>query len=176
MTELRSGRGDVRSFGTPARWAIRRSMPAAAWATPMSDRRWRIACSCWAAPGSLLRRLSSCCSRPWRAASYCWRWTSACSLTKVSATALAMRAAFLGSSVAVAATEMRFASGSTLDLTDCDRRVAVSPSPTFSAARSSTSVVTSSWPMVESSRDSESTLIDSGDAAVMRLTIVAVAV
>ena len=40
MTALRSGFGEVRSRGTPARCATRRSMPAAAWATPMSDSRW----------------------------------------------------------------------------------------------------------------------------------------
>ncbi len=175
MIELRSGLGEVRSRGTLARCAIRRSMPAAACATPMSDSRWRIADSCCWAPGSVLRMLCSCCSSPWRAAAYCWRETVACSLTNVSATALAVLAAFRGVP-ATALTEIRLASGSTFDLTVRDRLRAVSPSPTWSATRPSTSVVTSSCPMVASSRESESTSTDSGEATVTRLTIVAVAV
>ena len=58
-------------------------MPAVAWATPSSDSRWRIACSCCWAPASLLDGGPSSCSRPARARSYCWRVTSACSVTNV---------------------------------------------------------------------------------------------
>ena len=120
--------------------------------------------------------LRSCCNRPWRAASYCCRVTSVCSLTNVSATALAIAADFAGSPFAVAVTLIRFASGLTAALTDCDSEVAVSPSPTFFAARESTSVVTSSCPIVASSRDSVSSLAVSVVADVMRLTMIAVEV
>ena len=102
--------------------------------------------------------------------------TSVCSLTKVSATALAIAADFSGSPFAVAVTLIRFASGLTFALTDCDSEVAVSPSPTFFAARESTSVVTCSCPIVESSRDSVSELAVSVVADVMRLTMIAVEV
>ena len=104
MTALRSGLGDVRSFGTPARCAIRRSMPAAAWATPMSDSRWRIACSCCAAPGSLLRRLPELLQQALARGLVLLALDVGLLLDEGVGDRVGDAAAFLGSSVAVAVT------------------------------------------------------------------------
>ena len=92
---------------------------------------------------------------------------------KVSATALAIWAAFFGSP-AVAVMKMRFASGSTLDSSAACTDPDVSPL-TCLAARSSTSEVRSSCSIVDSSRVSASTLTDSYGPVVTCLTMLAVA-
>ncbi len=171
-TPLRTGLGEERVSGGSARSAMLRSVPTAASETPSSERRVWIACSWESDPAVFCRRLCSS-SRFARAASS-WRFSAAaCASTKVCATVLAIAAAPFGVP-ASAVTKIRFASGSTLDVTCLRSESLVSPG-ILRAAASSTLLVVSSWPIVASSRVTTSTLVLSNGSVLTCLTMLAVA-